>query len=138
METFLETALDRDAVTDDRCAYADRWGSIVLVLSTAACIGITLGLFPSLIALNVESRGFDTSWNGVLAAMPAFAGILVGPFVPRAIAVLGPLRTFLLSSALAALPPASSPSAPISSPGFSSASPWASGWASSGSSARPG
>jgi MFS family permease len=77
--------------------------SIGLVLSTAACIGITLGLFPSLIALNVESRGFDTSWNGILAAMPAIAGILVGPFVPRAIARLGPLRTFLLSSALAVI-----------------------------------
>lgn len=84
-----------------REAAAIRWRSIGLVLSTAACIGITLGLFPSLIALNVESRGFDTSWNGMLAAMPAVAGILVGPFVPRAIARLGPLRTFLLSSALA-------------------------------------
>ena len=100
METLV-AALDQGAVTDDREAHADRWGSIVLVLSTAACIGITLGLFPSLIALNVESRGFDTSWNGVLAAMPAVAGILVGPFAPRGIAVLGPLRTFLLSSGVA-------------------------------------
>jgi MFS family permease len=100
METLV-VALDRNAVKDDRESHAVRWGNIVLVLSTAACIGITLGLFPSLIALNVESRGFDTSWNGVLAAMPAVAGILVGPFVPRAIAILGPLRTFLLSSGVA-------------------------------------
>jgi MFS family permease len=100
METLV-AGLDGNAVKDDREAYADRWGNIALVLSTAACIGITLGLFPSLIALNVESRGFDTSWNGVLAAMPAVAGILVGPFVPRAIAILGPLRTFLLSSGVA-------------------------------------
>jgi MFS family permease len=101
MDTLMATTLERDGDSDGHEAYAERWGSIVLVLSTAACIGITLGLFPSLIALNVEGRGFDTSWNGLLAAMPAVAGILVGPFVPRAIAVLGALRTFLLSSALA-------------------------------------
>ncbi len=93
----------RDAAATEHDAAAIRRRSIGLVLSTAACIGITLGLFPSLIALNVESRGFDTSWNGMLAAMPAVAGILVGPFVPRAIARLGPLRTFLLSSALAVI-----------------------------------
>jgi len=80
-----------------------RWWSIALVLSTAACIGITLGFFPSLIALNVESRGFDTSWNGVLAAMPATAGVIVAPIAPRAIARFGALRTFLIASALAVI-----------------------------------
>ncbi|HTN96038.1 MAG TPA: MFS transporter [Nordella sp.] len=74
---------------------------IALMLSTAACIGMALGLFPGLIALAVAARGFDTSWNGALAAMPAVAGILVGPFVPRLIA--GSLRLFLLSTGLAAL-----------------------------------
>jgi MFS family permease len=80
---------------------ATSWRSIFLVLSTAACIGMTLGFFPSLIALNVESRGWDTSWSGALAAMPALAGILIGPFVPRAVAAFGLLRTFLVSSGLA-------------------------------------
>lgn len=85
----------------NRAQGASPWRSIVLVLSTAACIGVTLGFFPSLIALNVESRGWDTSWNGALAAMPALAGILIGPFVPRLVAAFGLLRTFLLSSGLA-------------------------------------
>lgn len=75
---------------------------IALMLSTAACIGIALGLFPGLIALAVEMRGFDTSWNGALAAMPAVAGILVGPFVPRFIAEIGSLHLFLLATGLAA------------------------------------
>jgi MFS family permease len=78
------------------------WWSIALVLSTAACIGTTIGLFPALIALAAETRGFDTAWSGLLAAMPAVAGIVVGPFVPRIISALGPLRTFLVSSGLAA------------------------------------
>jgi MFS family permease len=81
---------------------ASTWWSIALVLSTAACIGMTLGLFPALIAIAAEMRGFDTSWNGLLAAMPALAGIAVGPFVPRIISALGALRTFLLFSGLAA------------------------------------
>jgi len=79
---------------------ARRWQSLALVMSTALCIGITLGLFPSLIALNVESRGFNASWNGLLAAMPALAGILVVPFVPRAVARVGALATFFLAAAL--------------------------------------
>lgn len=77
-----------------------RWRSLALVMSTALCIGITLGLFPSLIALNVESRGFNASWNGLLAAMPALAGILVVPFVPGAVARVGALAMFLLSATL--------------------------------------
>lgn len=84
-------------------ATAVRWGSVTLVMSTALCIGVTLGLFPSLIALNVEARGFDISWNGLLAAMPSLAGILVAPAAPRLIARLGTLGTFLLSTALAIL-----------------------------------
>ena len=79
------------------------WRNVILVMSTAFCIGVTLGLFPSLLALNVESRGFDTSWNGLLAAMPALAGIAVGSFVPRIIKQLGALRTYVLSVLLAVI-----------------------------------
>lgn len=79
-----------------------RWWNIALVLATAGFIGVTLGLFPALLALAGEARGFDISANGMLAAMPAAAGILVGPFVPRLIRVLGPLRLFIWSSSLAA------------------------------------
>jgi MFS family permease len=83
-----------------------QWRNVALVLSTAACIGITLGLFPSLIAIGIEERGFDTAWNGMLAAMAPLAGIVVGPFVPRIMAALGALGTFVafaLMSAVGAL-----------------------------------
>jgi MFS family permease len=91
-----------EAVPASQIKSAASWGSVALVLSTAACIGMTLGLFPALIAIAAEMRGFDASWNGLLAAMPALAGIVVGPFVPRIISGLGALRTFLLFSGLAA------------------------------------
>ena len=100
MESLAAMGPEGSVVVGGREAYS-RWRSIALVLSTAGCIGLTIGLFPSLIALNVESRGFDTSWNGLLAAMPPLAGILVGPFVPRVISALGTLRAFLLSSGVA-------------------------------------
>lgn len=77
------------------------WRSIALVMSTALCIGVTLGLFPALISLHVEYRGFDSSWNGLLAAMPALAGIAIGPFAPRIIVALGALPTYLAASAIA-------------------------------------
>jgi MFS family permease len=78
-----------------------RWRNVTMVMSTAFCIGITLGLFPALLSLNVENRGFDTTWNGLLAAMPALAGIAVGSFVPRIIARLGALQTYVLAVSLA-------------------------------------
>jgi MFS family permease len=93
------------------------WRSIALVLSTAACIGTTIGFFPSLVALNVESRGWDSSWNGALAAMPPLAGILVGPFVPGVVARFGMLRTFLVASGIAI-------AAACLFPVFSGLAPW--------------
>jgi MFS family permease len=95
------TKLAPSITSHTRAEGANPWRNIALVLSTAACIGMTLGFFPSLVALNVESRGWDTSWNGALAAMPALAGILIGPFVPRVVAAFGLQRTFLFSSGLA-------------------------------------
>lgn len=86
---------------NDSGAPAAHRRNVVLVMSTALCIGVTIGLFPSLIALNVDGRGFDTSWNGLLAAMPAIAGIVVGPFVPTLIVRLGALRIYLLATLLA-------------------------------------
>ena len=81
---------------------AVRWGPVTLVMSTALCIGLTIGLFPALLSLNVEARGYDTSWNGLLAAMHGIAGLAVGPFVPRLMARLGALRTYVAAVALAA------------------------------------
>lgn len=72
----------------------------MLAMSTALCYGIALGLFPALLALNVESSGFDTSWNGLLGAIPAFAGMAIGPFVPRIVARLGARSSYFVGAAL--------------------------------------
>src|SRR5262245_33582237 len=67
---------------------------LTLAMSTALCYGIALGLFPALLSLNVESSGFDTSWNGLLGAIPAFAGMAIGPFVPRIVGRIGAQQAY--------------------------------------------
>jgi MFS family permease len=73
---------------------------LVLAMSTALCYGIALGLFPALLALNVESSGFDTYWNGLLGAVPALAGMAIGPFTPRIVARLGARPSYFAGAAL--------------------------------------
>lgn len=74
---------------------AARRAHVALIMSTALCVGLSIGLFPALLALNVEARGYDSSWNGLLAAMHGVAGLVVSPFAPRLMAAMGPLRTYL-------------------------------------------
>lgn len=74
-----------------------------LVLSTALCIGVTIGLFPALLAINLEARGFDTSLNGLLAAMHGLSGLIVGLFAPALAARLGALKLYVVSVVLAAV-----------------------------------
>lgn len=73
---------------------------LTLAMSTALCYGIALGLFPALLALNVESSGFDASWNGLLGAMPAIAGMAIGPFVPRIVARFGARPSYFAGAAI--------------------------------------
>jgi len=77
------------------------WIHVALVLSTALCIGLTIGLFPALLSLNVEAMGHGSSANGLLAAMHGLAGLIVGPFVPKLMAASGALRTYIGSIAVA-------------------------------------
>jgi MFS family permease len=78
------------------------WTAVGLVLSTAICIGVTLGLFPALLAINLDARGFDTSLNGLLAAMHGLSGLIVGLFVPSLFARLGAMKLYVASVLLAA------------------------------------
>lgn len=78
------------------------WTSVVLILSTALCAGVTLGLFPALLSINLELRGIDTSVNGLLAAMHGTAGLIVGLFVPRMMVRFGSIRLYFWSIAFAA------------------------------------
>ncbi len=79
------------------------WVHVALVMSTALCIGLTLGLFPALLALKVDALGYTTSSNGMLAAMHGLAGFLVSPLVPKLVNALGALRTYIASTIIAAL-----------------------------------
>lgn len=76
--------------------------AVVLILSTSLCVGITLGLFPALLSVNLELRGIDTSVNGLLAAMHGAAGLIAGLFVPRMMARVGSVRLYFWSVAFAA------------------------------------
>lgn len=79
-----------------------RWGHVALIMSTALCIGMAIGLFPALLALNLDARGYDSTSNGLLAAMHGLAGLAVSPFVPRLMAGLGALKTYFMALACAA------------------------------------
>lgn len=76
--------------------------AVALVLSTALCIGVTIGLFPALLSINLDARGFDTSLSGLLAAMHGLSGLIVGLFVPRLVARLGVMKLYVASVLLAA------------------------------------
>ncbi len=76
-----------------------RRGLIAIVVSTAIA-GVILGLFNPLISLKLERMDVSTTWNGVNAAMPAIAAIIVAPFLPRLTMALGLLQTILVGAAL--------------------------------------
>lgn len=77
-----------------------RLRELTLAMSTALCYGIALGLFPALLSLNLESNGFEPSWNGLLGAMPAIAGIAIVPFSPRIVARIGARPAYLAGAAV--------------------------------------
>src|SRR5262249_3544967 len=73
---------------------------LTLAMSTALCYGVPLGLFPALLSLNLETHGFATSWNGLLGAMPAIAGMAIAPFSPRIVARIGAGPAYFAGAAL--------------------------------------
>ena len=75
---------------------------LTAVIASAAVAGVVIGLFNPLLALKLERMGVDTTWNGVIAAMPAIAAIAATPFLPGLTARIGLLRTLLLGVALIA------------------------------------
>jgi MFS family permease len=78
------------------------WVHVALVMSTALCIGLTIGLFPALISINVDVMGYGTTWNGLLAAMHGLSGLIAGLIVPRLMATVGAMRTYTGAIAVAA------------------------------------
>jgi MFS family permease len=77
-----------------------RGRELTLAMSTALCYGIALGLFPALLSLNLENSGFETSWSGLLGAIPAIAGMAILPFSPRIVARIGARPAYFAGAAL--------------------------------------
>ncbi|MFP6741264.1 MAG: MFS transporter [Alphaproteobacteria bacterium] len=74
---------------------AQRWRGLMAIVASVGLAGVILGLFAPLIALKLEHRAISTTWNGINAAMPAIAAIVVAPFLPRLTVRFGLLRTIL-------------------------------------------
>jgi MFS family permease len=77
--------------------------SLVAVIATAAIIGVGNSMQPPLLSIRLEEAGLSTGWNGLLAAMPSLAILVVGASFPIILKRNGPLLTFYASTALAIL-----------------------------------
>lgn len=75
--------------------------SLVIVIGTAAIIGISLGMFPPLISLRAEAAGISSVWTGALAGAPPLAMLMFGLSFPGLIGRWGMLRCFYASTAIA-------------------------------------
>jgi MFS family permease len=77
--------------------------SLAIVIGSVAVIGINNGMLTPLIALRAEAAGVSTTWNGILAAAPSLAILLLGSTFPSTIRRLGVLQSFYYSTALAVI-----------------------------------
>lgn len=78
---------------------AQRRRSLIAIITSAGVVGLSLGLAFPMLALMLERDGIDPTWIGVNAAATSVAILLTGPFVPRILNILGPLRAMYLSVA---------------------------------------
>lgn len=84
-DVYFDSALSKDA----------RRRSLIAAIACVSIYSVTMGFSLPLISLILESRGLDRSINGLLAATPSLAMLLVTPMIPRLIARAG-LKPFLL------------------------------------------
>lgn len=85
-----------DAYFASALSGAARRRSLVAAIACVSIYSVTMGFSLPLISLILESRGVDRSINGLLAATPSLAMLLVTPMIPRLIARAG-LKPFLLA-----------------------------------------
>ncbi|HEY5700746.1 MAG TPA: MFS transporter, partial [Gammaproteobacteria bacterium] len=85
----------QDVAFQPRMDNLTRRRSLVAAIACVSIYAITTGFSLPLISLILESRGVERTVNGLLAAMPSLAMLLVTPFIPRWVVRTG-LRPFLL------------------------------------------
>ncbi len=85
----------RDVYFESALCKSARRRSLIAAIACVSIYSVTMGFSLPLISLILESRGVDRSINGLLAATPSLAMLLVTPAIPRLIARAG-LKPFLL------------------------------------------
>jgi MFS family permease len=85
-----------DGYFDSALSGIARRRSLIAAIACVSIYSVTMGFSLPLISLILESRGVDRSINGLLAATPSLAMLMVTPAIPRLITRAG-LKPFLLA-----------------------------------------
>lgn len=86
----------RDGYFNSALSGHARRRSLIAAIACVSIYSVTMGFSLPLISLILESRGVDRSINGLLAATPSLAMLMVTPAIPRLITRAG-LKPFLLA-----------------------------------------
>lgn len=89
-------------VSVESLSLSERRLSLAAMIASFAVVGVMWGFTLPLLALILERDGVGTALNGLNAAMPSLAILVVGPFVPRIIHALGFLRSLYIGIAVTA------------------------------------
>lgn len=76
----------------EEMTHGDRWRSLAIVAAAAMAAGFSVGISVPLLALLMEERGWSATVNGLNAAMPAVAILMLGRTIPGLAARLGAVR----------------------------------------------
>jgi MFS family permease len=73
---------------------------LVAVIASITIVGIMQSAVAPLLSLNLERQGVDSSWNGLLAAVPPLATLAFGAFTPMVIRRIGAGTAIYVGSGL--------------------------------------
>lgn len=76
-----------------RAAVTRPWLGLGAVVASITTVGVMQSAVAPLLSLSLERRGVGSSWNGLLAAMPALATIVFGAAMPAIIRRIGAATT---------------------------------------------
>jgi len=73
-----------------------QWRAIWAMALSSATSGITTGLVPAVVSLNLADRGVSSTLIGINSAMPYVALLCLGPFLPHLIKRLGAVPALVM------------------------------------------
>ena len=62
---------------------------LLAVIASITIVGIVQSAVAPLLSLNLEQRGIEASWNGLLAAMPPLATLALAAYIPTIVRRIG-------------------------------------------------